>query len=109
MFHGGCQYKLEKIQKDLTAGEESGILKSVDMNSINSPIEQGMRGRPSAILHHEDAGLSARQQALLDKLPNTADECTVKKNDVTMTDLSALSAVTGDEFAMFTKNGGIGW
>jgi hypothetical protein len=75
----------------------------VDGNSINSPIEQGERGRPSAILHLDGAGLSARQQDILDKLPSTKDEWIVKKNDVSMTDLAALSAVTGDEFAMFTK------
>jgi len=92
-------------KKDLRSGVERDILNNMDRNNIGSPIEQGMRGRPSAILHIENAELSARQQAILDKLPNTADEWTVKKSEVAMTDLAALSAVTGDEFAMFTKNG----
>jgi len=75
----------------------------VDKNTINSPIEQGMHGAPSAILHIEGAKLSARQQALLAKLPEYDSRVTVKKSDVSMRDLSALTAKTGVEFAMFTR------
>ncbi|GBU20543.1 hypothetical protein R80B4_00421 [Fibrobacteres bacterium R8-0-B4] len=74
-------------------------------NNISSPIEQGARGRPSAISTMADVGLSMRQHALLRDLPITGAEITVKRGRVSMTDLAALSAATGDEFAMFTKKG----
>jgi hypothetical protein len=78
----------------------------VDKNSIHSPIEQGRRntgqGRPSAILH-TGSPLTDRQQALLCQLPEYDSRVTVKKNDVSMKDLSALTAKTGVEFAMFTR------
>jgi len=77
--------------------------------NINSPIEQGRhntsQGRPSAISTMADVGLTARQQALLNDLPDTGAEAVVKRGSVSMTDLAALSAATGDEFAMFTKRG----
>jgi hypothetical protein len=47
--------------------------------------------------------LSARQQSLLNKLPEYDSRVVVKKNEASMTDLAALTAKTGDEFAMFTK------
>jgi len=62
-----------------------------------------MRGAPSAILHIEGAKLSAKQQALLTKLPEYDSRVTVKKSEVSMRDLSALTAKTGVEFAMFTR------
>jgi hypothetical protein len=52
-----------------------------------------------------DAGLSTRQQVLLNDLPHTGAEIIVKRSSVSMTDLAALSAATGDEFALFTKKG----
>jgi len=39
----------------------------------------------------------------LDKLPEYDSSVTVKKSDVSMTDLAALTAKTGNEFAMFTR------
>jgi len=75
----------------------------VDKDAINSPIEQGERGRPNAILHLEGAELSTRQQILLDRLPDYDSRAIVNKRDVSMTDLSALTAKTGVEYAMFTK------
>jgi hypothetical protein len=50
-----------------------------------------------------DFPLNNRQQALLDKLPEFDSRATVGKGDVSMTDLSALTAKTGNEFAMFTR------
>jgi hypothetical protein len=41
----------------------------------------------------------------LDKLPGYGSRAVVNKRDVSMLDLSALTAKTGDEFAMFTKAG----
>jgi hypothetical protein len=92
-------------KKDLTSSAESSILTSVDKNTISSPIEQGARGRPSAISTMADVGLSTRQQVLLNDLPDTGAEIITKRRNVSMTDLAALSAATGDEFALFTKKG----
>ena len=71
---------------------------------IDSPIDQRNtgKGKPNAILHF-DRPLNNRQQKLLNMLDSYDSRTKVKKKDVNMSDLSALTAVTGDEFAMFTK------
>ncbi|MDR2694433.1 MAG: hypothetical protein LBB74_09515 [Chitinispirillales bacterium] len=76
----------------------------MDRNSISSPIEAGRTdgaGEPWAIARHGKP-LNDRQQALLDKLPDYDSKAEVDKSDVSMMDLAALTAKTGDEFAMFT-------
>lgn len=60
------------------------------------------KGNPNAILIF-DVPLNDRQQDLLDSLPNYDSRITVPRDSVSMADLSALTAKTGDEFAMFTK------
>lgn len=82
---------------------ESG---SVFIGSIDKPIEQRHtgKGNPNAILHF-DVELNNRQQRLLDALPAYNSRTSVPKGDVSMTDLAALTAKTGDEFAMFTREG----
>jgi hypothetical protein len=76
----------------------------VTISSIDNPIEQrnNSRGKPGAILHY-DLALNSRQQALLEALPVYNSRTTVPKSEVSMVDLAALTAKTGDEFAMFTK------
>ena len=78
----------------------------VTINSIESPIEQRHtgKGNPNAILHF-DVELNNRQQSVLDALPDFNSRVVVKKDSVNMADLSALTAKTGDEFALFTKSG----
>ena len=49
--------------------------------------------------------LNQRQQRVLDLLPGYGSQAVVKKRNVSMLDLSALTARTGDEFAMFTRKG----
>jgi len=90
---------VKKIEKNLTDGAENGIL-----SIINSPIENRYSGVgvPSDIYNHGKP-LNNRQQALLDKLPEYNSRAIVGKDDVSMNDLSALTAKTGDEFAMFTR------
>lgn len=61
-------------------------------------------GNPKDILF-EDAPLNNRQQRLLSELQNYGDTAIVKKNDVNLKDISALTAYTGNEFAMFTNKG----
>lgn len=74
------------------------------INAMDMPIEQRNtgKGNPNAIIH---AGrpLNNRQKTLLEKLPEYNSSITVKKNTVNMKDLAALTAYTGDEFALFTK------
>ncbi len=76
------------------------------INSIDSPIEQRNtgRGKPGAVFHF-DVALNTRQQALLNSLPEYNSRVTVSKSEVSMADLAAMTAKTGDEFAMFTKAG----
>lgn len=49
--------------------------------------------------------MNNRQQKLLDAMPQYDSRIIVSKNQVNMTDLAALTAETGVEFAMFTKGG----
>jgi hypothetical protein len=74
-------------------------------NMVGSPIERGHhtgRGKPWAMLKF-GRPLTNRQQSLLDRLPGYDSRVTVKKGDVSMFDLAALTAKTDVEFAMFTR------
>ena len=88
---------------------ESGIIKAREVNpmtirSMDMPIEQRNtgKGNPNAVLMF-GVELSNRQKDLLEKLPEFDSRIIVEKSAVNMTDLSALTAHTGHEFAMFTK------
>lgn len=98
---GACGGSSKKL---IDKSGESGIIKEEDM--INSPIEQTHtgKGNANAILMF-DVELNNRQQELLNKLPEYGSKTTVPKNSVNMADLSALTAKTGVEYAMFTKGG----
>lgn len=76
----------------------------MSINAIELPIEQQHtgKGNPNAILVF-GAGLNNRQKKLLTLLPEPDSRITVPKKSVNMADLSALTAQTGHEFAMFTK------
>lgn len=78
----------------------------VTINNIERPIEQRNtgKGNPNAILHF-DVDLNNRQEKILDALPNFDSRIIISKNNVSMIDLAALTAKTGDEFALFTKSG----
>ncbi len=60
------------------------------------------RGKPNAINHFGE-DLNARQRNLLNQLPEYDSSTIVRKSSVNLNDLSALTAKTGDEFAMFTR------
>ena len=76
----------------------------MNINNIDSPIEQRNtgKGQPNAILH-SGRPLNNRQKKILEKLPEYDSRVTVPKKSVNMKDLAALTAETGDEFALFTK------
>lgn len=105
------QYERENIVdfgKSIAKSVGRGIMEtgsdSVTISSIEKPIEQrnSARGKPSAITHY-DVELNTRQQRLLDALPSYNSRATVNKRAVSMSDLAALTAKTGDEFALFTR------
>ena len=73
-----------------------------DVAVINSPIEAHPVDIASAF---SQKGLSTKQKNVLDKLPKYGSSAMFKKHEVSMIDLSALTTVTGDEFAMFTRKG----
>ncbi len=96
-------------EKVLTKDKKDGIMesqggKNMRINNIDSPIEQRNtgKGNPNAIIQFERP-LNNRQKRLLNDLQEYDSKVTVSKKDVNMKDLSALTAHTGDEFAMFTK------
>lgn len=101
------QYSRENV---VAIQKKSSIIKSgsdfVTIQSIDSPIEQRHtgKGNPNAILHF-DVALNNRQQTILNALPDYNSRTTVQKSDVSMRDLAAFTAKTGDEFALFTKEG----
>ncbi len=86
--------KINSLRRQINASEKK----------ISSPIEtrNTARGKPSAVSIF-DVELSTRQIRLLEKLNGFDSQITVAKSEVNMKDLSALTAKTGDEFAMFTK------
>lgn len=61
-------------------------------------------GNPKDIMF-DGATLNKKQQRLLSDLTNYGDHTTVRKNNVNLNDISALTAYTGDEFALFTNSG----
>ncbi len=101
------------IKKNVAKSQNSDIIKARSENMtissiekpIDLPIEQRNtgKGNPNAILQF-NRPLNNRQQLLLEKLPSYDSQIIVSKRNVKMSDLAALTAATGDEFAMFTKN-----
>lgn len=98
-----------EIAKSVAISGGSGIIEVGEVNpitirSIDSPIEQRNtgKGNPNAMLTF-GVELNNRQKELLEMLPNYDSRIVVNRNSVNMKDLAALTAYTGDEFAMFTK------
>lgn len=100
---------VDEVKKPaLTKPGDGGRIKSENVSiissRIDSPIEKRntSKGNPNAVLH-VGASLNNKQQNILHNLPSYDSRVTVNKKSVNMKDLSALTAHTGDEFAMFTK------
>lgn len=98
-----------KLKKDVAKTSGSGIISIEEVNpmsirSIDMPIEQRNtgKGNPNAMLMF-GIELNNRQKKLLEMLPEYDSRIVVSKNSVNMKDLAALTAYTGDEFALFTK------
>lgn len=93
---------IDKLMKSdiIKAGSDT----KMHISAIEQPIEQTHtgKGNPNAILMF-DVELNSRQEKLLEALPEYDSRTIVPRDSVNMSDLSALTAKTGDEFAMFTK------
>jgi hypothetical protein len=78
--------------------------KKVIFGIVGCPIENRFTGvgSPEAVARH-GRPLNNRQRRLLDGLPGYDSRVTVKKSDVSMIDLAALTAQENVEFAMFTR------
>jgi hypothetical protein len=78
--------------------------KNVILGMVGCPIENRFTGigSPDAVARH-GRSLNNRQRRLLDSLPWYDSRVTVKKGDVSMMDLAALTAQENVEFAMFTR------
>lgn len=111
----GVDVSLGKTENNIAKSQNNDIIKvndtrenaiSMNINSIEQPIEQRHtgKGKPNAVLTF-GTELNNRQKELLTQLPEYDSRATVPKKTFSMSDLSALTAYTGDEFAMFTKGG----
>lgn len=78
----------------------------LERQQINSPVNSRntAKGRPSAVLQY-NVELNKRQENLLSRLTEYDSRVTERKADVSLNDLSALTAKTGVEYALFTKGG----
>lgn len=86
---------------DLTWTPEKPLATTGESGIINAPIETP---HPvDVVFGHKD--LNRRQQTILELLPKYGSQAIVSKRDVSMLDLAALTANTGNEFAMFTRQG----
>lgn len=108
-----CRCFLSYEMKSVDKSGGSGIIgvegaNNMTIHSIQKPIENPIeqqhtgKGNPNAIITF-GTSLNNRQARLLDKLPDYDSRVTVHKKSVNMADLSALTAQTGHEFAMFAK------
>lgn len=95
------------VQKSVVKGESSDIIKvskTKDKSRVIENIEQrnNVKGKPAAISRY-DIALNKRQQKILEALDGYDSSVIVNKKEVSMYDLSALTAKTNVEYAMFTK------
>ena len=82
-------------------GARSGLmLKS--KRRISSEINRHNLGNP-AVMVYQGKGPNKRQERLLRQLPASGSWVQVAKKGVKLRDLSAMTLVTGCEFALFTK------
>ncbi len=97
---------LRKINEGtLPAAERAALRESKaaleEAIEIARPRQSGV-GNPGAVFDRT-APLGARQNGLLNQLAGDGARITVPKDAVSIQDIAALTARTGDEFAIFTK------
>ncbi len=97
---------LRKINEGALPAAERAVLRESkdaleEAIEIARPRQSGI-GNPGAIADGT-AQLGARQNRLLSQLSGDGARITISKDGISIQDLAALSARTGDEFAIFTK------
>ena len=106
------EMSFDRYRQEVEAGRAKEALIGIDNNSLRAIINK--RGesvnKPIEYSHPADVSfgdkpLNKRQQKILDALPASDSKYIFGKREVSMIDLSALTASTGDEFAMFTREG----
>jgi hypothetical protein len=99
-------YAMGKITNAVTGSTVSSATTKA-VTTTRTPLTSEISassGNPENILF--DGGrLSNSQANILETLPNAGNSTIVPKRSVSVRDLSALTAQTGDEFAMFTTGG----
>lgn len=95
------------VDGDTTYSEWIKEQKEVIEEKISSPLNKrnNVNGKPTAMITIEGVKLNNKQRKLLNQLKDYDSRIVVKKNEVSLKDLSALTAETENEFAMFTKSG----
>ena len=93
----------------MTEVEKRDTIKSLGdepMNIVHSPIEQRNtgKGNPNAI-EHFGRPLNSRQKYLNDMLSGYNSKAIVRKEDVNLKDIAALTAMNDVEYALFTRKG----
>ena len=79
---------------------KTGMLKLYDMRMARQPV---ISASTPAEIAWGAGELSSRQTAMLDVLPKTGSELKLHKSGINPTDIAALTAYTGKEFAIFTR------
>ena len=91
----------KKIENGVDGSGKSGII-----NSRGDTVQTPIKNRHHPIEHwYKNKDFSRRQKRILEALPGYGSQTTVKKREVSMMDLAALTEKTGDEFALFTRKG----
>ena len=106
---GAAAVRAFRMARNLPASAVDDGLIYLHSSVRNTPksvatIASPLTGKPAAI-YHGYANLSRRQQGLLDNLAEFGSQSLVRKGAVSMNDLAALTAKTGDEFLMLTLGG----
>ena len=99
--------ELEALTDGTFESELKSKKKLIDKNesNVSKPVERNGAGKPSLIFNKLGKGLNNKQKRILEKLNKQDTVFEFDKKEVSMKDLAALTAETGDEFSMFTKNG----
>ncbi|MGD9592069.1 MAG: hypothetical protein AB7V32_06080, partial [Candidatus Berkiella sp.] len=94
-----------KVQQTMAQAVSGNILNQFQQHKLiktKSFQEVMIRRSTPAEIHYGYGKLSKRQSDILTKLPRYRSEIVVRKSKLNVSDLAALTARTGDEFAMFT-------
>lgn len=86
--------------EEKVAAESEGVSQSGSDSDLTIMSRKSRKGYPGAIMHFD---VDNRQSRLLSQLDGYDSSVIVRKGDVNLKDLAALTAKTGDEFAMFTR------